>query len=308
MNAKEFQEFNTQTEGTYVGLGLQVGVKNERITVIAPFENSPADKAGILKGDAIIRVNDKEVTGKDLEAAVAMMKGKAGEAVNITIYREGTGTLDLTIKRAEISLVTVKGEMIDNRVGYIQLTMFDAHSDDDFKKKLLELKDKGMKGLILDLRSNPGGSLDTCVNITSNFVNKGEVLVSTKNKEGKEQKYTSKGGDAIGMPLVVLTDDGTASASEIFSGVIRDYKLGTLIGTTTFGKGVVQTVLDTGEGTALKVTISEYFTPSGENIHKKGIKPDIEVKYPEELLKSEYNRSTDPQFSKALEVINDKLK
>jgi carboxyl-terminal processing protease len=308
MNAKEFQEFNTQTEGTYVGLGLQVGVKNERITVIAPFEDSPADKAGVLKGDAIIRVNDKEVTGKDLEAAVAMMKGKAGEPVTITIYREGTGTLDLTIKRAEINLVTVKGEMLDNRVGYIQLTMFDEHSDEDFKKKLLELKDKGMKGLILDLRSNPGGLLPTCVNITSNFVKKGEVLVSTKNKAGKEEKYTSKGGDAIGMPLVVLTDEGTASASEIFSGVIRDYKLGTLIGTTTFGKGVVQTVLDTGEGTALKVTISEYFTPSGENIHKKGIKPDIEVKYPEELLKAEYNRNTDPQFSKALEVINDKLK
>jgi carboxyl-terminal processing protease len=309
MNSKEFQEFNTQTEGAYVGLGIQVGVKNERITVSSTFEDSPADKAGILKGDAIIRVNNKEVTGKDLELAVSMMKGKVGGEVTVTLFREGKGSFDLTLKRAEISIVTVKGEMIDSNIGYIQLSMFDEHSDTDFKKKLVELKGKGMKGLVLDLRSNPGGSLDTCINITSNFVKKGEVLLSTKNKEGKEVKYTSSGGDNIGMPLVVLTDDGTASASEIFSGVVRDYQLGTLIGTTTFGKGVVQEVLyDKNDGTALKVTVSEYFTPSGENIHKKGIKPDMEVKYPAELAEKEYRRDADPQFSKALEVIKGKLK
>jgi carboxyl-terminal processing protease len=308
MNAKEFQDFNTQTEGSYVGLGIQVGVKNDKITVIAPFEGSPADKSGIITGDAIIRVNDKDVTGSDLELAVSMMKGKEGEPVTITLFRENKGIFDLTLKREQINLVTVKGEMLDNNIGYIQLSMFDAHSDDDFANKLKELKNKGMKALVLDLRGNPGGSLDTCVNITSNFVEKGKVLVSTKNKEGKEQEYASKGGIAIGMPLVVLTDDGTASASEIFSGVVRDYKLGTLIGTTTFGKGVVQTVLDTGEGTALKVTISEYFTPNGENIHKKGIAPDIEVAYPTELREKAYNRSEDPQFNKALEVIKGKIK
>lgn len=308
MNAKEFQDFNTQTEGSYVGLGIQVGVKNDKITVIAPFEGSPADKAGIITGDAIIRVNDKDVSGSDLELAVSMMKGKEGEPVTITLFRENKGAFELTLKRAQINLVTVKGEMLQNNIGYIQLTMFDEHTTKDFNNKLTELKNKGMKGLVLDLRSNPGGLLSTCVDVTSNFVEKGKVLVSTKNKEGKEQKYESKGGIAIGMPLVVLTDEGTASASEIFSGVVRDYKLGTLIGTTTFGKGVVQTVLDTQEGTALKVTISEYFTPNGENIHKKGIKPDIEVAYPTELREKPYSRATDPQFSKALEVIKDKLK
>lgn len=308
MNPKEFQDFSTQTEGAYVGLGIQVGVKNDRITVIAPFEDSPADKAGILPGDAIIRVNGKEVTGKDMELAVSMMKGKKGETVNLTLFRENKGAFDLSVKRDEIIMITVKGEMLDNKIGYIQLSMFDEHTGDEFNKKLNELKAKGMKGLVLDLRDNPGGLLTTCIDVTSNFVQKDKVITSTKDKYDNEKPYNSKGGTAIGLPLVVLINEGTASASEILSGTVRDYKLGTLIGTTTFGKGVVQTIVDTKEGTALKVTISKYFTPSGENIHKVGIKPDVEVEYPIELREKPYSRTADPQFNKALEVIKEKVK
>jgi carboxyl-terminal processing protease len=308
MNPKEFRDFSTQTEGAYVGLGIQVGVKNDRITVIAPFENSPADKAGILPGDAIIRVNGKEVTGKDMELAVSMMKGKKGETVNLTLFRENKGVFDLSVKRDQIIMITVKGEMLENGIGYIQLSMFDEHTGDEFNKKLNELKTKGMKGLILDLRDNPGGLLTSCIDVTSNFVPKDKVITSTRDKYNNEKPYNSKGGTAIGLPLVVLINEGTASASEIFSGTVRDYKIGTLVGTTTFGKGVVQTIVDTKEGTALKVTISKYFTPGGENIHKIGIKPDIEVKYPTELREKAYSRSADPQFKKALEVIREKLK
>lgn len=308
MNPKEFQDFSTQTEGAYVGLGIQVGVKNDRITVIAPFEDSPADKAGILPGDAIIRVNGKEVTGKDMELAVSMMKGKKGETVNLTLFRENKGIFDLSVKRDEIVMITVKGEMLDNKIGYIQLSMFDEHTGEEFNKKLNELKVKGMKGLVLDLRDNPGGLLTSCINVTSNFVPEDKVITSTKDKYNNEKPYNSKGGTAIGLPLVVLINEGTASASEILSGTVRDYKLGTLVGTTTFGKGVVQTIVDTKEGTALKVTISKYFTPSGENIHKVGIKPDVEVEYPIELREKPYSRSTDPQFNKALEVIKEKVK
>jgi carboxyl-terminal processing protease len=308
MNAKEYTDFNTQTEGTYVGLGLQVGVKNEKITVIAPFEGSPAYKAGIITGDIIEKVNGKDVTGKDLELAVSMMKGKENEEVTVTIFRENKGQIDFKMKRAVINLVTVKGEMLENNIGYIQLTMFDEHTGKDFEAKLKELKGKGMKGLVLDLRSNPGGLLTTCVDVVSHFVAKDKVLVSTKDKYNNEKKYNSEGGIAIGMPLVVLIDEGTASASEIVSGVVRDYKLGTIIGTNSFGKGVVQTLIDTKDGTALKVTISKYFTPNGENIHKVGIKPDIEVEYPLDLRDKPYTRTVDPQFNKALEVIKEKVK
>jgi C-terminal processing peptidase-3. Serine peptidase. MEROPS family S41A len=245
-----------------------------------------------------------------LELAVSMMKGKENEEVTITILREGNSApFDVVVKRGKILIETVKSEMLQDGIGYIQLTMFDERSDEDFTEAVTELKSKGMKGLVLDLRGNPGGLLDTCVNISSQFIEKGKVVVSQKNKAGDEEVSKSSGkGMLIGMPLVVLIDGGTASASEILSGVVRDYKLGTIIGTKSFGKGVVQTILPTGEGTALKVTISKYYTPNGENIDKIGISPDLTVEYPKELLTKAYNRAEDPQFKKALEVLKGKLK
>ena len=192
-------------------------------------------------------------------------------------------------------------------------TMFDEHTSDNFEKKLTELQDKGMKSLIVDLRGNPGGLLNECVDVTSNFVPKGKVITYTIDKDEKRKDYNSIGGSAIGMPLTVLTDEGTASASEIFSGAVRDYKVGTLVGEKTFGKGVVQTMLYTSaegfdDGTALKVTISKYYTPDGENIHHIGIKPEINVVYPQELKEKPYDRKLDPQFKKALEIAKGKIK
>ncbi|KGK87314.1 MULTISPECIES: S41 family peptidase [unclassified Clostridium] len=307
MDKKEYTEFNTQTEGNYSGVGLQVQSKDNKIVIVDIFEESPAKKAGLLPRDEIEKVNGTAVSGKELDKAVTMMKGQEGTEVTLTLFREEKGNFDVKLKRAKINMVTVKGEMLDNNIGYVAVSMFDENTSKNFKKELDTLNSKGAKAFILDLRGNPGGLLDECVDMVSNFVPKDKVIVSTIDKYKREKKYNSIGGKYVGVPLVLLTDEGSASASEIFSGAIRDYKAGTLVGEKTFGKGVVQTVLETGEGTALKVTVSKYYTPNGENIHGTGIKPDIEVKYPEELLKKPYDRTTDPQFKKALEIIKGKL-
>ncbi|KZL93277.1 S41 family peptidase [Clostridium magnum] len=308
MNKKEYEQFNTQTEGNYSGVGLQVQAKDDSIVVVDVFEDSPSKKAGVLPKDIIEKVEGTDVTGKELEKAVSLMKGKEGTEVTLTLYREGKGNFDVKLKRAKINLVTVKGEILGDNVGYIQVTMFDENTAKNFTSKLKELQDKGIKSLIVDLRGNPGGLLDECVDMVSNFVPSNKVIVSTVDKYKNKKEYKSKGGIAIGLPLTILTNEGTASASEIFSGAVRDYKIGTLVGKKTFGKGVVQTMLDTGEGTALKVTVSKYYTPNGENIHHTGIKPDIEVEYPDDLRQKAYDRNTDPQFSKALEMAKSKIK
>lgn len=309
MNKKEFSDFSERNEGSYVGVGLQVGVKNDKVVVIAAFENSPADKAGVKAGDIINKINGEDISGSDLEKAVAVMKnGKAKEKITLTLERQDKGVFDVDVYRDTITMTSVKGEMLDNNVGYIQISMFDENTGDAFNNKLKELQGKGMKGLVLDLRENPGGLLSECIKVVSNFVEKDKIITSTVDKYDNKKEYNSKGGDAIGLPLVVLTDGNTASASEIVAGVVRDYKVGTLIGTTTFGKGIVQTVLDLKDGTGLKVTISKYYTPNGENIHKKGIAPDMEITIPDELKNKGLTRDIDPQFKKALETINDKIK
>lgn len=308
MNQKEYEAFNNQTQGSYSGVGIQIEVKDNNIVVLSTFEGSPAKKAGVLPGDIIEKVNGTDVNGKEYDKAVTMMKGKEGTEVTITILRNLKDTYTYTVKRGTIALETVSGEMITDKIGYIKLSMFDENTGKNFDKKLGELQKSGAQALILDLRQNPGGLLTTCVDVASNFIPKDKVIVSTIDKNNKKSEYVSKGGTAIGMPLVLLTDGNTASASEIVSGAVRDYKIGTLVGEKTFGKGVVQTLIGTGDGTALKVTMAKYYTPNGENIQKIGIEPDITVKYPENLQGQVYNRNNDPQFSKALEIIKSKLK
>jgi carboxyl-terminal processing protease len=313
MNQAEFADFATQTGGSYVGLGIQIGVKDDKIVVISTFENSPAQKVGILAGDVIESVNETTVTGQDMEKAVSMMKGKAGEEVKLIVSRQTRGTIEVVAKREEINMVTVKSEMLDSQIGYIQVSMFDEHTAANFENALKTLDSKGMKSLVLDLRENPGGLLDQTVKMTSNFVPKGKNIVYTEDKEKNRKDYDSIGGVAEGLPLTILIDGGSASASEIFIGAIKDYGIGTLVGEKSFGKGVVQTTFyrdkdGFDDGTALKVTISKYFTPNGQNIHGLGISPDIEVIYPTELKEKPYSREADPQFQKALEIAKGKVK
>ncbi|APF29027.1 peptidase S41 [Clostridium sporogenes] len=308
MNAKEYKEFNAQTEGNYSGVGIQIQAKDDKIIVASTFEGSPAKEAGILPKDEIQKVNNTTVTGKELEKAVSIMKGKEGTDVKLQLYRKEKGSFEVTLKRKKIDIPTIKSEMIDNNIGYIQVSMFDEHTSKNFKNALDNLKDKGMKSLLLDLRGNPGGLLDECINMASNFIEKGKVVVSTIDKYENKKEYKSKGGDFIGFPVTILVDEGSASASEVFLGAMKDYNAATSIGKKTFGKGVVQTIIETGDNTALKVTISKYYSPKGININHKGITPDMEIDYPEELRKKEYDRKIDPQFNKALNIAKSKIK
>ena len=308
MNENEYKSFVEQSEGHFVGIGAQMAIKDNKITVVAPLEGSPAEQAGLKSGDIILKVDDTDIVEPNLDKTVSMIKGEQGKPVTLTVEREGTEK-EITIVRDEIKMVSVKGEIIDGNIGYIQISSFDENVAEDFKSKIVELKNQGMKGMILDLRGNPGGFLGEAVKVASQFIPKGEVITYTIDKYGNKQESKSIGGEAKDMPLVILIDGGSASASEVVTGALRDYKVGTTIGKTSFGKGIVQQLIEFSDGNGgLKVTTSKYYTPNGENIHKIGITPDIEVNLPEELKTQEYTRTLDSQFNKALEVIKEKLK
>lgn len=306
MNKNEFKKFNEQNSGEYMGIGVYVGVKDGKVTVISPIDGSPAAKAGIKSDDVIIAVNGEKV-GADVEKATSLIAGKKKEEITLTIQRGNTNPFDVKVMRDIIKTDSVKGEMIQKDVGYIQITSFNANVTEDFKKEIEALKAKGMKGMILDLRGNPGGYLSEAVGVASQFIPKGKLITYTVDKYDNKAEEVSKGGIAEGMPLVVLVDGGSASASEVVTGALRDYKVATIVGTNTFGKGIVQAPVQFEDGSALKVTISKYYTPNGENIHHKGIKPDVVVEIPKELLNKPYSKDKDNQLKKALEVIDNKI-
>lgn len=308
MNSDEYTSFVEQSEGHFVGIGAQLGIKDDKVTVVAPLEGSPAEKAGLKAGDVILKVDGTDITEPNVEKTISMIKGEQGEPVTLTISRQGSEYQDITIVRDVVKVVSVKGELIDGNIGYIQISSFDEDVAENFKEKIVELKNQGMEGMILDLRGNPGGYLTEAVKVASQFIPKGEIVTYTIDKYGNKQESKSVGGEAEGMPLVILIDGGSASASEVVTGALRDYEAGTIVGTTSFGKGVVQQLIEFSDGSGgLKVTTSKYYTPNGENIHKIGIEPDIEVEIPDEISQQEYDRSIDPQFNKALEVIKEKI-
>ena len=308
MNSEEYVDF-VESNNNFYGIGAQIGVRDEKVVIIAPIEGSPAERAGIKAGDVILQVDDYEVTDANSEEVVSRVRG---EEVSVKlIVKRGQETLQFDVVREEIQSESVKGEILEDNIGYIQITTF---SDEDvsvkFTEKLNELKESGMERLILDLRGNPGGYLDKCVEIASNFIPEGEMITYTIDKYDNKQVSLSQGGDAIGMPLVVLVNGGSASASEVVTGALKDNNVATVIGTTTFGKGIVQQLIpfveSDGDTGAIKVTTSKYYCPNGENIHGKGIEPDITVELSEEVLSQEYSRDIDTQFQKALEVIREK--
>lgn len=306
MNKKEYEKFNEQNSGEYMGIGVYVGVKNDKVTVISPVDGSPAEKAGLKSDDVIIAVNGQKV-GSDVEKTTTLIGGKKKEEVTLTIERNGGKPFDVKVMRDVIKTQSVKGKMLDGNTGYIQLTSFNAGVTEDLKKEIETLKSKGMKGLIIDLRGNPGGYLKEAVGVASQFIPKGELITYTVDKYDNKAEEVSVGGIAEGMPLVVLVDNGSASASEVVTGALRDYKAATIVGTNTFGKGIVQAPVEFKDGGALKVTISKYYTPNGENIHHKGIKPDYEVEPSKEAMSKPYNEKNDNQLKKAVEVLNSKI-
>lgn len=305
LDKDDYESLMTTTTGSYAGIGIYVSALNGNLVVVAPIEDTPAAEAGLKSGDIISKVDGTEVTGNDMDKAVSMMKGTPGTDVTLTIYREGEGYKDITLTRAIITLKTVKYQMLDNNIGYIRITTFDENTAKNFKEALGDLKGSGMKGLIIDLRDNPGGLLSTSTQIADMLLGKG-TIVYTIDANGKRDDITSD-DSKLDMPLVLLVNGGSASASEILSGAVRDFDAGTLIGTKTFGKGLVQSIIDFKDGTGLKVTTARYYTPSGECIQGTGITPDIVVELNEEQ-QEKYDEGTldfdeDPQMQKAVETI-----
>lgn len=297
----ELVQLQQQTEGIYYGIGAYISQDKEMgyVRVSKIIKNTPAEASGLQQDDYIYKVDGEDMQGKDSSYVVSKIKGEAGTKVTITVVREGaTDPIDIEVERQKIESPTVEYQMLDNDMAYIQITEFDLVTTDQFEEAYKQAQADGMKGLILDLRSNPGGNLSTVCDIARMILPKG-LIVYTEDKYGKREEYTCDGANQIKVPLVVLTNGYSASASEILAGAVKDYGIGTLVGTTTYGKGIVQKVINLSDGSAVKLTVSNYFTPNGNNIHKIGIDPDVEVEFDAE----QYKNGVDNQLEKAKEVL-----
>lgn len=298
LSPKMYKTLMEQTEGSFAGIGVVMGMDNEqKIHIVGIMENSPGQKAGLQEGDEILAVDGVPVTQMAFDEVAAHVRGQAGTDVVLTIMRDNANQ-DITITRDNIKLKTVGHKMLDNNIGYIQIVSFSEDTANEFNEAYNDLKNQGMKALVLDLRNNPGGLLTTCVEIAKKLVPKGEI-VSIVDKQGNKETYSSS-LEAPEYPLVVLINKNSASASEILSGAIQDTKAGTIIGNTSYGKGSVQTILLMFEDDAVKLTIAKYYTPSGRSIDGTGITPDIEINLDE-------NATSDTQLDKALEVLKTQL-
>lgn len=304
-NQEEYKEFLDDGEGNYVGIGVMVGIKEDKIVVITPFEGSPAYEAGIRAGDFILKVEGVEYKGSEMDKAVSVIKGEEGKPVTLTISQNGVEK-EITIVRASITLVNVQSEMVAGNIGHVTMLQFTNNTAKQVREAMDELKDKGAKGYILDLRGNPGGYLDEAVDTASLFVEKGKTVLYTLDKAQQKREYLSKGGDYIGAPLVVLLDEGSASASEVVAGALKDYKAATIVGQRSFGKGIVQMVYNVGNKEGVKVTVSSYYSPNGINIHGEGILPDVEVAL-SEGVEAPLTLDNDTQLQKAVEILQDGL-
>jgi carboxyl-terminal processing protease len=299
LDPKMFSELMLETKGSFGGVGIVLGVKEKQLTVVAPIEGTPAEAAGIQSGDLIIKIDNQDTKDMALDEAVGKIRGQEGSNVVLTIQRTGQEPQEYTLTRATIVLKSVSGKMLEGSIGYIRLSMFSETTGNDFLQKMNELTEKGMKSLILDLRNNPGGLIGESVKVASLLVPQGPI-VSVIGKDGTRETSESQ-LDKPTIPLVVLINGGSASASEIVAGAIQDTGAGKLIGVKTFGKGSVQRIVPLDKDSAVKITIAEYHTPKDRSIHGKGIEPDILVEMPKDK-----DAKTDPQLDKAIEVLKAK--
>lgn len=283
--AEEYQDIMEKTSGVYCGIGAYISVDSDTglVTVVSPMKNSPCEKAGVEDGDVIYAVDGKEVTGTEISQVQALVKGVKGSEVVLTIIR-GEEQMDITVVRDEIEEDTVSSQMLDDKIGYIQISSFEQVTPKQFESALKELDKQGQKGLIIDLRNNGGGLLDSAVEMLDRMLPKG-VVVYSKDKKGEKQEYMAENDDSFDKPLVILVNENSASASEVFCGAIQDEGKGKLLGTKTFGKGIVQGVFGLDDGSAIKMTTARYYTPKGRNIHGKGLTPDIEVELKDKVEK-----------------------
>lgn len=303
-SAEDFNTFMEQTTGAYYGIGAYVAQDIERNypKINSPIPGSPAEEAGLRPNDIIYEVDGVSTYGMDLDKVVSLIKGEEGTSVNINIYRDGE-YMDVKVERRQVKIPTVEQEMMEDGMAYIRIIEFDDVTPGQFEEALQTSRNEGMKGLVLDLRGNPGGSVNAVVDVARMLLPEG-LVVYTEDKYGKREEYQCDGSHEFELPLVVLVDGNSASASELLSGAIQDYKKGTLVGTTTFGKGIVQQLLTLRDGSAIKITVSSYYTPKGRNIHGTGIEPDVECPFDGEAY---YNSDFDNQLEKAKQVLEDMM-
>ncbi|MBF2099212.1 MAG: S41 family peptidase [Gloeomargaritaceae cyanobacterium C42_A2020_066] len=316
MEPEQFQSMRIDTSGELTGVGIQLAQdeKTKQLVVISPIEDTPAARAGILAQDVIVKINDKSTQGMDINQAVALIRGKAGTTVQLTI-RRGERQAVYTLKRERIELHAVRSEVQESRLGklgYIRLTQFNGNASADMRKAIEDLEKQQVVGYILDLRSNPGGLLQSSVEIADMWLDRG-TIVSTKTRVGEAERYEARRSTLTNKPLVVLVDGGSASASEILAGALQDNQRAVLVGTKTFGKGLVQSVRELQDGSGLAVTIAKYYTPAGRNINKEGINPNVEISLTDEqreaILKNRaVGTPQDPQYARALEALSQLLK
>ncbi|SFH84578.1 carboxyl-terminal processing protease [Pseudobutyrivibrio sp. OR37] len=302
---EEYKDLMQTLTGNYAGIGalLQKDIKSGEVTITKVYANTPAEKVGLVAGDSIVSADGNLAVDEDLDEFVQHIRGEEGTDVKLVIFRDGK-EMELTCTRASIATPTVEHQMLEGNVGYIAVSQFTEHTYDDFVEAYKDLENQGMKSVIFDMRNNGGGLVDSVVDMLDYLLPEGTV-VYTMDKDGNREDYTSKGSSYKSIPMTVLVNENTASAAEIFTGAIRDFKYGTIIGTNTFGKGIVQSTIPLSDGSAVKLTTQTYYTPSGECIHGKGIAPDIELEYefqggPED----KYDVTLDNQIQKALEVLS----
>ena len=311
-NTEEYKQFTSSSSGTYSGIGVAVSqnVTTGAITIVKTFKKGSGEKEGMKPGDVIYKVEGKKIEGLELSKVVSMIKGKEGTFVKVTVLRDGK-EIEFNLERKKLEVDTVNYRMEDRsgkKIGYISVSEFDEVTASQFKSAISELSKEGMEGLVIDLRDNPGGLLDVTCEMLDRMIKKG-LLVYTVDKYGKRVDEDATDSDSFDKPVAILVNGNSASASEVFSGAMKDYKAATLVGTKTFGKGIVQSIVPFGDGTAMKVTVSKYYTPNGVNIHGTGIEPDVVVELSKDATKNgKYDRKNDNQLDKALDVVVDKLK
>ncbi len=279
MTPEMYKEMKVETKGEFEGLGIQIGIKDHRVTVIAPIEGTPAHAAGIETGDIILKVDEALTKDLTLMEAVQRMRGPKGTTVTLTVEREGAlGTLSFTLIRDTIKIRSVRSRIIDDHIGYVRISQFQESTPQDLSRELVKLRDEGTQGLILDLRNNPGGLLSAAVGVSEQFLQSDKLVVSVKGRDGRKDEYRAHPSmDPYEYPMIVLVNQGSASASEIVAAAMQDWGKAVILGKTTFGKGSVQTILPLSDGSGLRLTTAKYYTPRGESIHSVGVKPDIVV-------------------------------
>ena len=303
--ADEYAQETASTDGAYAGIGVSIQKnKNGGVQIAECYEGGPGADAGLQTGDVITAINDTDVTDMELSDVVSLIRENKDKTIVLTVLRENEdSSREISVDVTDVELPSVSGEMLDESTGYIQITQFTGVTPQQYKDTFAELKDKGMERLVIDLRNNPGGLLTSVCDILREILPEG-LIVYTEDKDGNREEETCDGKNKLNMPLAVLVNENSASASEIFAGAVQDHGVGTIVGTTTYGKGVVQELRQLSDGSAVKLTVSNYYTPNGNSINKVGIKPDVEVKMSDkQWKKAQTDEKADKQLKKAIEIL-----